>query len=73
MPVPSYSLPFAGSDVILNFSGSLSGSVPVRVTVLVVSSASDTDCAVATGAALVELTVIDTVAVAVPPRPSLIV
>ena len=63
----------AGSDVTLKRSGSLSASVPVRVTVLVVSSTSDTDCALATGAALTEVTVIDTVAVAVPPLPSLIV
>ena len=65
VPVPSYSLPLAGSDVILKRSGSLSVSVPVRVTVLVVSWLSVTDCAVATGSWFTWVTVIDTVAAAV--------
>ena len=52
----------------LNVSGSLSGSVPVSVTVLVLSMVTDTDCAFATGGSF---TVTDTVPVAVPPLPSL--
>src|ERR1700704_4347580 len=53
----------------LKRSGSLFGSEPVRVTVLVVSWLSDTDWALATGGSF---TVMDTVADAVPPLPSLI-
>ena len=55
----------AGSDVSLNFSGSLSGSVPVRTMVLVLSSLSDTDWPVGVGAWFTWVTVIDTVAAAV--------
>jgi hypothetical protein len=61
-------LPCAGSDVTLKLTGSLSGSEPERVTVLVVSWSSDTACASATGGSF---TTMETVAVAVPPLPSL--
>ena len=54
----------------LKCSGSFSVSVPVSVTVLVVSCVSVTDCALATGGSF---TVMDTVPNAVPPLPSLIV
>src|SRR5437899_11988102 len=70
VPVPSYRLPCAGSEVTLKRSGSLLGSEPVRVTVVVVSWLSDTDWALATGGSL---TGMDTVADAVPPLPSLMV
>ena len=51
-------VPFAGCVTTVNVSGSESGSVPVSVIGSAVSSAVDTDCAVAVGAVLPVLEVI---------------
>ena len=58
------SVPFAGCVTTVNVSGSDSGSVPLSVIGSAVSSAVDTDCAVAVGASLPGFTVMEIVAAA---------
>jgi len=55
-------VPFAGCVTTVNVSGSDSGSVPVSVIGNAVSSAVETDCAVAVGASLPGFTVMEIVA-----------
>jgi hypothetical protein len=59
-PVP-VSVPFAGCETTLNVTASLSMSEPVSVIATLSSSSTVTDCAFATGASLIALTVIVTV------------
>ncbi len=64
-----FALPFEGLDASAYVKLSPSGSLPAKVIDLAASSLVDTDCALADGASLTALTVIDTVAaeeVAVP-------
>ncbi len=53
----------AGGATIENIIGSPSGSLPVNVIALAVSSGVDTDCGFAVGASFTGVTVIDTTAV----------
>ena len=57
-------VPFAGCVTTSNVRGSDSGSVPLSVIGSAVSSAVDTDCAVAVGASLPGVTVMEMVAAA---------